>query len=284
MALEGIGLMSPLRPSSVLCLPALLIALAFLLQGCAMSHGTQPQRSTTPALLNPSLATETAPEEFSVKLFTTDGVILIDVTRAWAPLAVDRFYNLVTIGFFDDTAFFRVIGGFVAQVGEHGDPSVNAAWSEAKLDDEPRLQSNTAGMVSFAMAGPGTRTTQIFINNKDNLALDEQGFVPFGKVRDIEIADNLYFGYGEAAPTGRGPDPLRIRAEGNAYLDSGFPELDWVRRARIASGPRGGFAGPQLPQPRPLKARRPIMQKRPAPSPPDHGGGGGGGGHGGHSH
>lgn len=186
-----------------------------------------------PALLDPSLATEQAPETYSVRLRTTDGPIVVDVTRAWAPLAADRFYNLVKVGFYDDAAFFRVIGGFVAQVGLHGDPAVNEAWSAATLPDDEPQRSNVQGTVTFAMAGPGTRTTQIFINLKDNSALDAQGFAPFGVVRDIKVSDNLYMGYAEGAPTGRGPDQSRIMTEGNAYLRENFPELDWIKKARV---------------------------------------------------
>jgi len=194
----------------------------------------------TPAdskLLNPSAATEHAPDRYTVELETTKGTITIDVTRAWAPQGADRFYNLVEVGYFDDDAFFRVVEGFMAQVGIHGDPSVSRLWKTARIPDDPVRQSNTRGMVSFATSGTDSRTTQFFINFGDNSNLDDMGFSPFGRVRDMTPVDALYKGYGEGAPRGRGPAQQRIQAEGNQYLRSDFPELDYIRHARIAAAP-----------------------------------------------
>lgn len=177
-----------------------------------------------------------APERYTVRLETTEGPILIDVTREWAPYGADRFYTLVREGYFTDVAFFRVIDGFMAQAGIHGDPAMNTRWRDRNIPDDARRQSNTRGMVSYAMAGPGTRTTQFFINYTDNSRLDGMGFAPFGQVRDMSVVDKLHSGYGEGAPRGRGPDQSRIQREGNTYLRAEFPELDYIESASIVEG------------------------------------------------
>lgn len=186
-----------------------------------------------PALKDPSKATETAPAEYAVKLETTEGDIIIDVKRDWAPKGADRFYNLVKAGYYDDVAFFRVIDGFMAQVGIHGDPEVNKVWRQARIKDDPVKESNTPGMVTFATAGPNTRTTQFFINFGNNARLDGMGFAPFGKVRDMSVVKKLYAGYGEGAPRGKGPSQGRMQQEGNAYLEKEFPELDYIKKATV---------------------------------------------------
>jgi peptidyl-prolyl cis-trans isomerase A (cyclophilin A) len=186
------------------------------------------------ALLDPSRATERAPARFRVRFQTTKGPFVVEVTREWAPRGADRFYNLVRAGYYDEVAFFRVIEGFMVQFGIHGDPGVNAAWREARIPDDPVTQSNRRGMVTYAMAGPDTRTTQLFINFGDNKGLDSQGFAPFGAVVEgLAVVDSLYAGYGEGAPRGLGPDQGRTQAEGNAYLRSSFPKLDFVKSARV---------------------------------------------------
>jgi peptidyl-prolyl cis-trans isomerase A (cyclophilin A) len=186
------------------------------------------------ALLDPSLATEQAPDTFRVRFETTKGPFVVEVTRAWAPRGADRFYNLVKAGFYDDVAFFRVIPGFMVQFGINGDPRVNAAWYAARIPDDPVTRSNTRGMVTYAMAGPDTRTTQLFVNFKDNAFLDSQGFPPFGRVVEgMAVVDSLYSGYGEGAPQGMGPDQGRAQQEGNAYLRASFPRLDFVKAARL---------------------------------------------------
>ncbi len=185
-------------------------------------------------LLDPSMAGATAPDTFTVKLETTQGDVLIDVTRAWSPNGADRFYNLVNIGYYDDTAFFRVIGGFMAQVGIHGDPRVNEAWRPARIQDDPVVESNTRGMVTFAKSSaPNSRTTQFFISFKDNSNLDGMGFAPFGKVQDMGIVDKLYKGYGEGAPRGQGPSQGRAQTEGNTYFRAEFEKLDYIVSATI---------------------------------------------------
>jgi peptidyl-prolyl cis-trans isomerase A (cyclophilin A) len=186
-------------------------------------------------LRNPAALAEKAPATFKVNLDTTKGPIVIDVHRDWAPNGADRFYNLVKSGFYDNVRFFRVIPGFMAQFGIHGDPQVAAAWRNAQIKDDPVKQSNNRGYVTFATAGPNTRTTQLFINFKDNSPLDKQGFAPFGEVtKGMDIVDKIYDGYGEGAPRGRGPDQGRLQSEGNAYLEKDFSKLDYIKTATIA--------------------------------------------------
>jgi len=193
-----------------------------------------PAPSAGASLLDPSRATERAPDRFRVRFETTKGPFVIEVKREWAPRGADRFYNLVRAGYYDDVAFFRVIDGFMVQFGINGDPRVNAAWQGARIPDDPVTQSNRRGMVTYAMAGPDTRTTQLFINFGDNKGLDSQGFAPFGGVVEgLAVVDSLYSGYGEGAPRGMGPDQGRAQAEGNAYLRGSFPRMDFVRTARV---------------------------------------------------
>jgi peptidyl-prolyl cis-trans isomerase A (cyclophilin A) len=205
----------------------------------------QPTPEPTPdprgALMTPDAAKQTAPERFRVRFETTKGAFVVEVVRAWAPQGADRFYNLVTLGFYDDVAFFRVLEGFMVQFGIHGDPDVSRVWRQARILDDPVKQPNKRGTLSFATAGPDTRTTQIFINYKDNTFLDAQGFSPFGRVVSGQsVVDALYGGYGEGAPRGAGPSQVRLQDEGNAYLKSGFPKLDYVKTARLVEA--GGKA------------------------------------------
>ena len=187
------------------------------------------------ALRNPAALNEKAPDKFNAVFDTSKGSFTITVTRAWAPLGADRFYNLVKSGFYDDVRFFRVISGFMAQVGIHGNPTIAKAWMGARIQDDPVKQSNRRGFVSFATAGANTRTTQIFINFGDNVALDKMGFAPFGEVTNgMGVVDKLYSGYGEGAPSGKGPDQQRVQGEGNAYLNKEFSRLDFIKAATIA--------------------------------------------------
>lgn len=197
----------------------------------------QPPQKQAPRPTPPAQQVQTgdqrAPDRFTVRFDTTKGPILIDVHRDWAPYGADRFYTLVREGYYTDVAFFRVIDGFMAQAGIHGDPAMNTRWRDRRIPDDPVRQSNTRGMVSYAMAGPGTRTTQFFINFGDNTNLDGMGFAPFGRVRDMATVDQLYKGYGEGAPRGRGPEQGRMQREGNTYLRADFPQLDYIRSASI---------------------------------------------------
>jgi peptidyl-prolyl cis-trans isomerase A (cyclophilin A) len=174
------------------------------------------------------------PDTFKVKFETSKGDFVMLVDRAWAPRGAERFHQLVKEGYYDDVRFFRVIPGFMAQFGIHGDPAKNKIWSENSFKDDPVLKSNVRGWVSFATRGPNTRTTQIFINFANNAMLDRQGFSPFAQVVEgMDVVDKLYSGYGEGAPKGRGPDQGKIQSEGNAYLKAHFGELDYVKSARL---------------------------------------------------
>lgn len=194
-----------------------------------------PPADAHPALLDPSKATETAPREYKVKFETTKGDFVVQVHKDWAPIGADRFYNLVKAGFYDNAKFFRAIDGFMVQFGISPYPEVSEKWRAARIDDDPVKQSNTRAKITFATAGPNSRTTQVFINYvDDNSKLDPMGFAPFGEVVEgMEVVDALHKGYGEGAPRGRGPDQGRIQARGNAYLDKDFPELDGIKKATI---------------------------------------------------
>jgi len=200
----------------------LLSAIACLsLTGC--SGSTQPSQGGAHA-----------PDLYKVNLDTSKGAVVIEVHRDWAPLGADRFYELVKSGYFDGARFFRVLPGFMAQFGIAADPKTTAKWKDANLQDDPVKQSNTAGMVTFATAGPNTRTTQMFINTADNARLDGQGFAPIGKViSGLDVVQNFYSGYGEGAPQGRGPDQGQTEAQGNAYLEKEFPQLDYIKKATV---------------------------------------------------
>jgi cyclophilin family peptidyl-prolyl cis-trans isomerase len=185
-------------------------------------------------LSNPASLREQAPPTYKVRFDTSKGVFVVEVTRAWAPRGADRFYNLVKGGFYDNVRFFRVISGFMVQFGINGDPAIMANWRTAQIQDDPVTQSNTRGMLTFAMAGANTRTSQVFINFADNARLDQSGFAPFGKVvSGMNVVDSLNAEYGEGAPRGRGPDQSRLQSEGNAYLMKEYPRMDYIKKATI---------------------------------------------------
>jgi peptidyl-prolyl cis-trans isomerase A (cyclophilin A) len=186
-------------------------------------------------LSDPAALNAKAPAVYQAKFDTSKGPFVVEVHRDWAPRGADRFYNLVKNGFFDNARFFRVIEGFMVQFGINGDPNIAAVWRDADIKDDPVKQSNERGTITFATAGPNTRTTQVFINFGDNAGLDGQGFSPFGKVvSGMEVVDSLYGGYGEGAPNGNGPDQGRVQSQGNAYLEQDFPKLDFIKSATIA--------------------------------------------------
>ena len=192
---------------------------------------------TTGSTLNqPESMKEQAPAEYDAKFVTTKGDFTIRVTRAWAPLGADRFYNLVKHGFYADAHFFRVLPGFVVQFRLNADPKISGVWRSSNFKDDPVTQSNKPGSVSFATAGRDTRTTQVFINLGNNANLDSMGFAPFGQVTEgMDVVKKLHSGYGEGAPSGRGPDQGAITSQGKAYLDKNFPNLDSIKSASIAS-------------------------------------------------
>ncbi len=222
-----------------------MLALTSLAVGCRKNTSPAPQvsQSAAPApagkvnrtaLLNPASLTGQAPATYRAHFKTTRGDFVIEVHRDWAPLGADRFYNLVKAGYYNDTRFFRVIKGFMAQWGIHADPEISKAWRDVRISDDPVTQSNKPGYISFATGGPNTRTTQVFINYADNANLDQMGFSPFGRVASgMEVVENLFGGYGEGAPRGMGPLQGRLQAEGEAYLAKEFPNLDRVIEATL---------------------------------------------------
>jgi peptidyl-prolyl cis-trans isomerase A (cyclophilin A) len=220
--------MTSIRPivTTMICLVLLFAATTFAEEAAAAKPN--------PALLDPTLATEQAPELYRVKMETTAGDFVIEVHREWAPRGADRFYNLVKIGYYTEVAFFRVLAGFMAQAGFHGDPAVSKVWLNSRFKDDPVKQSNKQGMVTFATGGPNTRSAQIFVNYGDNSYLDESGFAPFGKVVEgFESVKGLYSGYGEGEPNGKGPGQGKAYRLGNKYLKAEFPELDYIKSASI---------------------------------------------------
>ena len=211
------------KPTGVTLVAAMLLAMPAM-----------PAFAQSSNLANPSALRETAPATYKASFETSKGTFVVDVHRDWAPNGADRFYNLVKNGFYDGVRFFRVLDGFMAQFGINGDPQVSAKWREARIPDDPVKQSNRRGFITYAMAGPNTRTSQVFINYGDNSALDRQNFAPFGRVTSgMEVVDALHNGYGEGAPRGQGPDQGRVQTEGNAYLTKNFPRLDFVKKATI---------------------------------------------------
>ncbi len=189
---------------------AILCGAALLLAGCSSSG--------SPA----------APSEYKVKFDTSKGEFVIQVHRDWAPLGADRFYELVKNGFYDEARFFRVVPGFVVQWGINKDPKVTSEWRDKRISDDPVKGSNRPGTVSFATSGPGTRTTQLFVNLASNGRLDAMGFSPFGEVIEgMEVVARLYPGYGEE------PEQQLIETQGNAYLEKFYPNLDYIKTARV---------------------------------------------------
>ncbi|MGH7939984.1 MAG: peptidylprolyl isomerase [Limisphaerales bacterium] len=202
----------------------------------AMAVNAQDGTSGTAAYADPSKLTEKAPENFKAVFDTTKGKFTIEVTRSLAPNGADRFYNLAKSGYFTDNAFFRVVPGFMVQFGINGDPAISAKWHDADIPDDPIKGSNTRGTITFATAGPNTRTTQLFINFGNNTFLDSQGFSPFGKVTDgMDVVDKINSEYGDGPPSGSGPDQGRIQMEGNKYLKKDFPKLDYIKTVTVVT-------------------------------------------------
>jgi peptidyl-prolyl cis-trans isomerase A (cyclophilin A) len=210
-------------------------AAALLMVGCSAGEEATPRAAPNP-LLQPARFTDTAPAVFRVRVETSEGDFLVDVYRSWAPLGADRFYNLVAAGYFDDTRIYRVLDGFVAQFGLNGDPWVNQAWKTEFLVDDPVVRENTRGRVTFAKGGRHSRTTEVFVNLRDNTQLDANQFAPFGEVVEgMDVVDRFYAAYGDGPPRGDGPYQAMVEARGNAYLDEEFPELTRIVRASLVS-------------------------------------------------
>ena len=187
-----------------------------------------PAMSQSASLANPAALTEKAPASYKVKFDTSKGPIIVQVQRDWSPNGADRFYNLVKNGFYDQARFFRVATGFVVQFGISGDPRISAPWREARIADDPVRQSNKRGTITFATSGANSRTTQVFINLRDNDGLDSRGFSPFGRISTgMNVVDGINPEYGET------PNQGAVQMEGNAYLTKNFPRMDFIRKATI---------------------------------------------------
>jgi peptidyl-prolyl cis-trans isomerase A (cyclophilin A) len=207
---------------------SLIVSILLCSVALAQEPASKGAAAARPSLMNPTSLKAKAPDLYKAQFTTTKGDFVVEVHRDWAPLGADRFYNLVMNGFFTDAAFFRVVPNFIVQFGLGANPAVNQVWQKANIKDDPVKQSNKRGTLTFATAGPNTRTTQLFINFRDNAGLDTQGFAAFGSVTEgMEIVDKLYAGYGER------PDQGRITSEGKAYLDKSFPMLDRITAAKI---------------------------------------------------
>lgn len=187
-------------------------------------------------LLLPYPHSHRAPDQFRVKIETTTGEFVIEVYRDWSPHGADRFYELVRNGYYNNSRFFRVVPGRWVQFGISGDPRTAEKWRHRVIPDDPPLQHNTPGFVAFANTGPGTRSTQVYINTGDNSRNDkENGFAPFGQVvQGMDVVEKLYGGYAEHAGGGmRAGHQDAMFARGNAYLDREFPKLDKLIRASV---------------------------------------------------
>lgn len=217
-----------------------------------------PAAPAKPNLLNPKAFTAKAPDTYKVKMMTTKGEVLIQVTRSWAPLGADRFYNLVKAGYYDGDPFYRIVPGFVVQWGFTPRPDVNRAWANANLQDDPVTQSNRRGTITFATSGPNTRSTQLFINLAENQRLDGMGFSPFGEVvSGMDAIDKLNQEYGEQ------PQQDRLAMEGSSYFSKTFPNLDVIKGATIVTDATAPVANPG-----PAQVKKPTP--RPAPKPAGH--------------
>ena len=195
--------------------------------GITMTMATAQEQPES-KLQNPSQLKERAPAIYKARFETSRGVFVVQVMRSFAPSGADRFFNLVKNGFFDDVRFFRVVPDFMVQFGINGNPSIQTVWRDQNIKDDLVRQSNKRGFITFATAGPNTRSTQIFINYADNSFLDNMGFAPFGRVVEgMEVVDKINAQYREQ------PNQGRIQSEGNAYLTKEFPKLDYIKKATI---------------------------------------------------
>ena len=205
---------------------------AVFLSGCAADVVEPPPTRTAPAKVEPISPRRgvdvPVPGSFQAKFETSKGDFVIEVVPEWAPRGAERFRELIEEGFYDDCRFFRVVKGFMAQIGINGDPKVHAKWGNNNFPDDPVKESNKRGFVSFATAGPNTRSTQFFINFGDNSRLDQTGFSPFGRViSGMDVVDQINNEYGER------PSQRDIEVEGNVYLAREFPNLDFIKKASI---------------------------------------------------
>jgi peptidyl-prolyl cis-trans isomerase A (cyclophilin A) len=202
------------------------VAACMALVGCSSSNREKKVEVTK---------NEKAPDVFSVNFDTSKGAVIVEIHREWAPVGVDHFYTLVKTHFYDGSRFYRVLRDFVAQFGINGDPATNQIWANSSIPDDPVRQSNVRGTLTYAAAQmPNSRSTQLFFNLRTNAMLDGMGFAPIGRVtQGMDVVDSFFNSYGETAPNGQGPDPIQIGTQGNSYLESHFPRLDFVKKATI---------------------------------------------------
>ncbi len=196
--------------------------------GCGSDGGVELNEEALMEPTSDEMKTE-APEQYAVTFETTAGNFVLTVYRDWAPRGADRFYNLVTNGFYNEQRFFRVVPGFVVQWGMSGDPEITKEWANAQFLDDPVKESNTRGRISFAATNrPNSRTTQVFINLGDNTNLDGMRFAPFGEVTEgMDVVDKINAEYGQQASQGY------IAEQGNAYLQEAFPNMDYIKSVRV---------------------------------------------------
>jgi peptidyl-prolyl cis-trans isomerase A (cyclophilin A) len=198
-----------------------------LLGGCSTAPEKQPAAA-------PAKQPAHTPDVYRVTLDTSKGAVVLEITRGWAPHGADHFYELVQNRYYDGDRFYRVVPRFVVQFGINGDPQISQLWSSLRIADDPVKQKNRKGTVTFASSGPGARTTQVFVNMRDNLPLDREGFAPIGRVAEgMDVLERLYGGYGDMPPRGSGPDGVEIERQGNSYLDNHFPRLDFIKKAAV---------------------------------------------------
>jgi peptidyl-prolyl cis-trans isomerase A (cyclophilin A) len=208
-----------------------LVILSALALGLACCGGSKPAGER-------AVRHEPAPDVYRVKFETSKGDFTVEVTKGWAPEGAERFYRLIEQRYYDDARFFRVVRDFVVQFGINGDPAIEARWRNMTIPDDAVTQSNKRGTITFATSGPNSRTTQVFINLRDNSRLDQSGFAPFGQVTEgMDVVDRFFNAYGDGPPGGLGPEQDRIESQGNTYLEAKFPRLDYVKHARIVPHP-----------------------------------------------
>jgi peptidyl-prolyl cis-trans isomerase A (cyclophilin A) len=206
---------------------AISLALGLTISGCSSSSSSGPKEETKAG---------PAPDLYKVNFDTSKGTIVVEVHRDWAPNGADHLYELVKTGFYDGDRFFRVVRGFMVQFGINGDPATQRRWAAVNIPDDRPTQANARGTLTYAATSmPNSRSTQLFINFKDNSeSLNPQGFAPLGQVIEgMDVVDDIYAGYGEMAPNGPGPDATQIQIEGNGYLAAKFPHLDYIKKASI---------------------------------------------------
>lgn len=208
-----------------------LFAVAVVCSSCGAGGDSATVQVDKETLMDPKSPemTKTAPNEFSAKFETSAGDFVVEVKRELSPNGVDRFYNLVSNGFYNEQRFFRVVPGFIVQWGMHGDPDVTAKWHDATIPDDPVKASNGPGTITFAKTNqPNTRTSQLFINFGDNAGLDAQGFAAFGTVTEgMEVVNAINTEYGQK------PSQGQIAEDGNKYLTKLFPNMDFIKTAYI---------------------------------------------------